>query len=88
VIPILPTNFGEPLSEHAWAHLAAMCYPGENPDDPAVYARDWFWVYQVKNGFHVVMDDLYPFEDGLLVASRWLRNPKFHIDGTGTLLAR
>jgi len=76
----LPTDFGEPLSERARGRLAATCYPGEDPDDPVVYARDRFWVYRVKNGCHVVMDDLYPFEDGLLVASRWLRNPQFHID--------
>jgi len=37
-------------------------------------------VYRVKNGCHVVMDDLYPFEDGLLVATRWLCNPQFNID--------
>jgi len=68
----LPTNFGEPLSERARGRLASTCYPREDPDDPAVYARDHFWVYRVKNSFHVVMDDLYPFEDGLLIASRWL----------------
>jgi len=76
----LPTDFGEPLSERARGRLAVTCYPGEDPDDPAVYARDRFWVYHVKNGCHVVMDDLYPFEDGLLVATRWLRNPQFNID--------
>ena len=76
----LPTDFGEPLSEGARGRLAATCYPGEDPDDLAVYVRDRFWVYRIKNGFHVVMDDLYPFEDGLLVTSRWLRNPQFHID--------
>ena len=26
------------------------------------------------------MDNLYPFEDGLLVATRWLCNPQFSID--------
>ena len=76
----VPTDFGEPLSERARGRLASTCYPREDPDDPAVYARDRFWVYRVKNGFHVVMDDLYPFEDGLLIASRWLQNPQFHID--------
>jgi len=76
----LPTDFGEPLSERPRGRLAATCYPGEDPDNPEVYTWDRFWVYRIKNGFHVVMDDLYPSEDGFLVASRWLRNPKFHID--------
>ena len=76
----LPTNFGELLAERARGQLASTCYPGEDPDDPAVYARDHFDVYHVKNDCHVVMDNLYPFEDGLLVASRWLCNPQFSID--------
>ena len=60
--------------------MAATCYPGEDLDDPAVYTRDRFDMYCVKNDCHVVMDNLYPFEDGLLVASRWLHNPQFSID--------
>jgi len=76
----LPTDFGEPLSERARGRLTATCYPGEDPDDPAVYTWDRFCVYHIKNGFHVVMDDLYLFEDGLLIPSRKLRDPQFHID--------
>ena len=62
----LPTDFGEPLSERARGRLTSTCYPGEDPDNPAVYARDRFWVYRVKNGFHVVMDNLYLSSPGLL----------------------
>ena len=34
----LPTDFGEPLAEQACGRLASTCYPGEDPDNPAVYA--------------------------------------------------
>ena len=37
-------------------------------------------MYSVKDDSYIILDNLYPFEDGTSVASRWLRNPRFSID--------